>query len=109
MSIPFALPVSVPTARIWQTALEYRGRYCVSKEVLRQFHARRMELLWNAGADLLLIETQPSLQEALLETDLAEQMGADYWVSFTCGDDTHTWEGDDTGTAPRRCPKIIPT
>ena len=73
------------------------------KEVLRQFHARRMELLRNAGADLLLIETQPSLQEALLEADLAEQMGADYWVSFTCGDDTHTWEGDDI----RDCAKAL--
>ena len=50
-----------------------------------------------------VIETQPSLQEALLETNLAEQMGADYWVSFTCGDDTHTWEGDDI----RDCAKAL--
>ena len=73
---------------------EYRGRYGVSKDTLRDFHARRMELLWDAGADLLLIETQPSLSEALLEAEIAESLGADYWVSFTCGSEAVTWEGD---------------
>ena len=100
---PLCLAGIGPYGAYLANGAEYRGRYGVSKEVLRQFHARRMELLWNAGADLLLIETQPSLQEALLEADLAEQMGADYWVSFTCGDDTHTWEGDDI----RDCAKAL--
>ena len=100
---PLCLAGIGPYGAYLANGAEYRGRYGVSKEVLRQFHARRMELLWNAGADLLLIETQPSLQEALLETNLAEQMGADYWVSFTCGDDTHTWEGDDI----RDCAKAL--
>lgn len=100
---PLCLAGIGPYGAYLANGAEYRGRYGVSKEVLRQFHARRMELLWNAGADLLLIETQPSLQEALLEANLAEQMGADYWVSFTCGDDTHTWEGDDI----RDCAKAL--
>lgn len=43
------------------------------------------------------------MQEALLEADLAEQLGADYWISFTCGDDAHTWEGDDI----RDCAKAL--
>ena len=53
-----------------------------------------MELLWSAGADLLLIETQPSLSEALIEADIAEQLGADYWISFSCRDGSHIHEGD---------------
>lgn len=73
---------------------EYRGNYGVSGDTLRQFHQRRMELLWNAGADLLLIETQPSLDEALIEADIAESLGADYWVSFSCKDGSHIHEGD---------------
>ncbi|MBB5183104.1 homocysteine S-methyltransferase [Catenisphaera adipataccumulans] len=73
---------------------EYRGHYGVSDEVLRDFHARRMELLWQAGADVLMIETQPSLQEALIEAELAEQLGADYAISFSCADGKHINEGD---------------
>lgn len=73
---------------------EYRGNYGVSPEVLRSFHKRRMELLWEAGVDLLLIETQPSLTEALVEADIAEELGADYWISFSCRDGRHINEGD---------------
>ena len=72
---------------------EYRGHYEVSEETLYEFHKHRMELLWEAGADLLLLETQPSLREALVEAKIAEEMGADYWISFSCGDDKHINEG----------------
>lgn len=72
---------------------EYRGKYGVDEETLIQFHKRRMELLWKAGADLLIIETQPSLTEALIEAKLAEELGATYWISFTCKDGKHTHEG----------------
>lgn len=72
---------------------EYRGHYGVLDQELREFHQRRMELLWNAGADVLLIETQPSLREVLIETEIAEGLGADYWVSFSCLDGRHICEG----------------
>ena len=65
----------------------------MSEETLYEFHKHRMELLWEAGADLLLLETQPSLREALVEAKIAEEMGADYWISFSCGDDKHINEG----------------
>lgn len=72
---------------------EYRGRYGVSADTLRDFHRRRMELLWQTGADVLLIETDPSLEEALIEADIAEELGADYWISFSCKDGQHINEG----------------
>ena len=72
---------------------EYRGHYGVPDETLRAFHRRRMELLWRSGADALLLETQPSLREALIAAELAEELGADYWVSFSCRDSAHTAEG----------------
>lgn len=53
-----------------------------------------MEILWEAGSDLLLLETQPSLHEALIEADIAEELGADYWISFSCRDGSHIHEGD---------------
>ena len=74
---------------------EYRGHYGVTDQVLREFHQRRAELLWNAGADLLLFETQPSLHEALIEADIAEKLGADYWISFSCRNGKQTNEGND--------------
>lgn len=82
---------------------EYRGNYGVSDDVLQSFHKRRMEILWAAGADLLLIETQPSLHEALIEADIAEAMGADYWISFSCKDGLHIHEGDRI----RDCARIL--
>ena len=73
---------------------EYRGDYGVGDDVLRDFHRRRMELLWQAGADVLLIETQPSLAEARIELSIAEELGAEAWVSFSCRDGSHINEGD---------------
>lgn len=73
---------------------EYRGNYGVSDNALREFHRRRMEILAEAGADVLLIETQPSLNEALIEAEIAEDLGADYWVSFSCRDGLRINEGD---------------
>lgn len=82
------------TAHILRMVWNYRGNYGVSDEALRTFHKERMEILWNAGADILLIETQPSLHEALIEAEIAEEMGADYWISFSCKDGHHIHEGN---------------
>ena len=73
---------------------EYTGAYQVSDDELTAFHTRRAELLLEAGADLLLFETQPSLHEVLLEARIAEQMGADYWISFSCRDGKHNGKGE---------------
>lgn len=73
---------------------EYRGKYGISREKLKTFHKERMEILWNTGADILLIETQPSLEEALIEAQIAEDIGADYWISFSCCDGKHINEGN---------------
>lgn len=73
---------------------EYTGAYEVSDDELREFHARRAKLLWDAGADVLLFETQPSLHEVLLEAQIAEEMGADYWISFSCRDGKHNGKGE---------------
>lgn len=72
---------------------EYRGTYRVSDDTLRDFHRRRAQLLWDAGADILLFETQPALNEALIEAQIAEEMNADYWISFSCRDGAHINEG----------------
>ena len=82
---------------------EYRGKYGVGDDVLDSFHRRRMEILHQAGADILLIETQPSLHEALLAAGIAEELGADYWISFSCADEKHICEGDPI----RKCAEVF--
>ena len=42
---------------------EYTGNYGVSDEVLRDFHQRRLEILKEAGANIMLIETYRSISE----------------------------------------------
>ena len=65
---------------------EYKGHYHVSDEQLYHFHKRRMELLLEAGAEVLLCETDPSLPEALIEAKICEELNADFIVSFSCRD-----------------------
>ena len=73
---------------------EYRGNYGVTDQILYDFHRRRAEILHEAGADVLLIETQPSMKEVLIEAEIAEELGADYWISFSCRDGFRINEGD---------------
>ena len=91
---PLCLGAVGPYGAYLADGSEYRGNYGVSDDVLRDFHHRRMELLWNAGADLLLMETQPSLREARIELSIAEELGAESWVSFSCRDGSRIHEGD---------------
>jgi homocysteine S-methyltransferase len=66
---------------------EYRGRYGMTVERLRDFHRPRLEVLAATDADVLAIETIPELEEAAALADLvAETPGAAAWVSFSCAD-----------------------
>lgn len=93
-TMPLCLAGCGPYGAYLADGSEYRGKYGVTDEVLYDFHKKRAELLWQAGADVLLFETNPSLHEALIEADIAEQMHADYWISFSCADGSHIWEGN---------------
>lgn len=87
---------------------EYRGNYGVSPQALREFHTRRMQLLWEAGADVLLIETQPSLDEVLIEADIAEDLQAEYWISFSCRDAAHINDGTPIADCAERLSMGLP-
>ncbi|KHE71642.1 homocysteine S-methyltransferase [Halobacillus sp. BBL2006] len=73
---------------------EYKGNYGVNDERLREFHRPRLEALLEAGADLLAIETIPSLQEAeVIGSLLKEFPGAYGWLSFTLRDGASISDG----------------
>jgi homocysteine S-methyltransferase len=72
---------------------EYRGDYDVSIAVLRAWHRPRIQLLAEAGVDVLALETIPCLAE--VEALLAEVDGSGQacWLSITCtGDRTRAGE-----------------
>ncbi len=100
---PLCLGAVGPYGAYLADGSEYRGNYGLSDQELYDFHQRRMELLHEEGADLLLIETQPSLQEALVEAKIAEELGADYWISFSCRNGRQICEG----TPIRECAETL--
>lgn len=77
---------------------EYRGHYTISDRGLRDFHRPRLQVLAEAGADLLAFETIPCLREALVLAHLLEELpGMSAWLSFSCRDGKHNCEGEDVG------------
>lgn len=88
---------------------EYIGNYGVSDNTLYSFHKNRMQLLVKAGAEILAIETIPSLQEAIITSTIANELGADCWVSFSCKDERHISEGlpiSECGEALKTIPSV---
>lgn len=74
---------------------EYRGHYGLSKTQLMDFHRPRMAALLAAGPDLLACETIPSRIEAQALVELLREFPqAQAWISFSCRDEAHIWEGD---------------
>lgn len=72
---------------------EYRGNPGVSVAELLDFHRERFEILAEE-ADLLAIETLPSIEEATALRELLEEDGrVAAWVSFTCRDGDHLASG----------------
>lgn len=72
---------------------EYTGDYHLSDEEFAAFHRPRVEALVSAGADLLAIETQPSLPETRVLAGLAEEYDIPAWLSVTLSDGSHMADG----------------
>jgi homocysteine S-methyltransferase len=82
-----------PYGAIRADGSEYRGDYGRSVAQLRRFHRPRLQVLAEAGPDLLAVETIPCLAE--LEAVLAEldDVAVPAWVSLTvAGDRTRAGE-----------------
>jgi homocysteine S-methyltransferase len=62
---------------------EYRGRYGLTPTQLRDVHAPRLELLAEAGPDLLAVETIPDLAEAEVIAALLDDIALPAWFSFS--------------------------
>lgn len=73
---------------------EYRGDYQRSAQAFQDFHRPRIDVLLEAGADLLACETLPSFDEIrALAQLLVEYPVAQAWFSFTLRDSQHLSDG----------------
>lgn len=66
---------------------EYRGRYGLSVAALARWHRPRLEVLADAGADLLACETVPDVDEAQALVELVRSVGKPAWLSYTIDGD----------------------
>jgi homocysteine S-methyltransferase len=74
---------------------EYRGAYGLDMRELAAFHRERLEVLTASGADMLAVETIPSVEEARAIRDLLEERdGIEAWFSFSCRDGTRIRDGE---------------
>ena len=80
---------------------EYRGRYGVSKGVLRDFHRQRLELLIESAPDLLALETMPDIDEVEILLELIEESGTTtpLWVAYSCKESARTSADQSFGDA----------
>ena len=63
---------------------EYKGNYGVTKSALKDFHARRLEVLISTSPDLLALETMPDTFEVEVLLELLSDCSIPYWVSYSC-------------------------
>ena len=71
---------------------------------LVRFHQERLAVAAETGADLVAVETVPSLEEArAIVAALEEVPGVSGWVSFTCRDERHVAHGE----LLRECARVL--
>jgi len=63
---------------------EYKGNYGITKSALKDFHARRLEVLISTSPDRLALETMPDTFEVELLLELLSDCPIPYWVSYSC-------------------------
>jgi homocysteine S-methyltransferase len=88
---------------------EYRGRYGLSVAQLETWHRPRLEILADAGADVLALETIPDVDEAEALVNLVRSIGVPAWLSYTT-DGMRTRAGqplDDAFAVTAGVPEIV--
>jgi homocysteine S-methyltransferase len=73
---------------------EYRGDYDPGAAALRDFHGPRIDALVAAGADLVALETIPTMREAAVLVELIRETGARAWLAYQCRDEAATAAGE---------------
>jgi len=72
-----------PYGAVLADGSEYRGRYGLSVAQLEDWHRPRLEVLADAGADVLALETIPDADEAEALVNVVRSLGVPAWLSYT--------------------------
>ena len=72
---------------------EYKGNYGVSKSALKDFHARRLEILISTSPDYLALETMPDTSEVEILLELLTDCAIPFWISYSCKEGNQTNAG----------------
>ena len=72
---------------------EYKGNYGVSKSALKDFHARRLEILISTSPDYLALETMPDTFEVEILLELLTDCAIPFWISYSCKEGNQTNAG----------------
>lgn len=92
---PFIAASVGPYGAFLHDGSEYRGDYTLSENELMDFHRERMQVLVDAGADMLACETIPCLLEARALTKLLDEFpNTTAWFTFTARDEIHISHGE---------------
>jgi len=89
---------------------EYTGGYDAGVDTLRAFHANRLQLFDDSDADVLALETIPSLTESEVLAELLRACKTPAWVSFCCRDEGHISDGtpiEDAASLFRDHPTVL--
>ena len=74
---------------------EFHGQYEIAFDDLVRFHAERLSVVADTQADLVALETIPSLEEAkAIAKALGQTPSIPAWVSFTCRNETSVAHGE---------------
>jgi homocysteine S-methyltransferase len=91
-----------PWGAVQHDGSEYNGDYAIDDKGLRAFHAERLPVLDQAGADVLACETIPNATEAKVLAGLLRRMRTPAWISFACSDGEHLNDGTLLAESARR-------
>jgi homocysteine S-methyltransferase len=93
---PVLIAVSLgPYGAALHNGAEFHGNYEIGFDELVRFHAERLAVVVELNADLVALETIPSLEEArAILAALARFPSVRAWLSFTCKDEVHVAHGE---------------
>ncbi|MBU9944964.1 MAG: homocysteine S-methyltransferase [Dermatophilaceae bacterium] len=84
---PVRVAASVgPYGAVLHDGSEYRGQYGLTARQLEDFHRERIEVLLEAGPDLLAVETIPDLDEAAAILAVLRDLDVPAWLTFSASD-----------------------
>ncbi|MFC9329883.1 homocysteine S-methyltransferase [Kitasatospora sp. NPDC057015] len=76
-----------PYGAVLADGSEYRGRYGLDAAALEAFHRPRLEVLAEAGPDVLALETIPDTDEARALLRAVRGLGVPAWLSYSVAGD----------------------